>query len=157
MWAVREKYNSLNQELSTTHLRTHTPSQENLLACWMQVLCMGMTWIIPAWLMSPKTLNFCRWQKAWLCQQHEWITESSDNLDTLQRTRQKDVVMSNFRFYAAEAHSHVMCSSAQVMFIYARIILHHRFCEGGRLCRKAEVIVVFVFIFNEVQIWLENI
>lgn len=66
----------------------------------------------------------------------------------MDRTRQRDAVMSDVCFYAAVAHSHVLCSSAQVMFIYAKIILHPAFCEGGKLCRKAEVIVVFFFFFS---------
>lgn len=56
--------------------------------------------------------------------------------------------MSDVCFYAAVAHSHVLCSSAQVMFIYAKIILHPAFCEGRTLCRKAEVIVVVFSFFS---------
>ncbi len=97
IWAVREKYNSLNQELNTTHLHTH--------------ICVGCKCSAWAW-HELYQLGSClqklfRWQKPWLCQQHEWITESTDNLDTLQITHQKYGVMSDFRFYAAEAHSHV--------------------------------------------------
>jgi len=56
--------------------------------------------------------------------------------------------MSDVCFYAAVAHSRVLCSSVQVMFIYAKIILHPAFSEGRTLCRKAEaIVVVFLFFF----------